>query len=141
MKLLQQPDKNISLQELQSWPYHLLDWLVTVMQMNKVTRNWQLPMVGLTPLMLQKIVYTEHSYGTYHSPLFYDMKSSFYVVGWYWKFVYIQIMLTYMKEADNFGFTIWIGVIKTTWNIGIECPHVFNVGYGPIQSYYWEYGW
>ena len=39
-------------------PFHSLDWPVTIPEMEKVTRNIQLKMVGFPPLMLQ----TNHIY-------------------------------------------------------------------------------
>ena len=41
-------------QKLSSWPYHSLEWLFKVMEINKVTRNTQFTIVYLPPLMLQE---------------------------------------------------------------------------------------
>ena len=53
-----------------SQAYHLLDRLVTVPDKEKVKRNIQFKMVGLPPLIRQKIVYIKRYFDAYLSPFF-----------------------------------------------------------------------
>ena len=76
---------------------------------------------------------------------------SLIVTSWYWMCGIIQIVLNSTQKVDNvilnqeryvaFGYTLRIGVIKTTGNIRIYCLWVLCVRSRTNQSYYLEYDW